>query len=453
MRKHIKILLTTTITIFILLGFAVPVNMVGNWTQQFMPNLNGKQITDITFLDSLNGYAVATQTSDSSYILKTTNGGDNWQIIYRQFFAMTHVQFLNTSTGFAGGGYLYKTTNGGLNWTQINTPASTVEKMYVLNDSTIWFINSDGLTGGVFYTSNGGASWTQQLALGSMNPEKIYMYNADTGFVAKNIAGTPYIRRTTNGGQNWSIFVNGKGFSDMFFVNSLTGWTAYDSVRKTTNGGINWITQILPYGGMISNFSTITKFNFLNKDTIWGIGGYVIFPNSQVRGIIYRTVNGGANWLFQVPDTSVTLAQYYYINFTDESHGWAYHTIGRGVHTVMGGDPIWLTGIKQISTEIPKEYKLYQNYPNPFNPKTNIKYQIVRNVKSRQGGTGSETSNVKLIVYDIQGKEIITLVNEEQSAGTYEIDFTGSGYSSGIYFYTLLIDNKLIETKRMVLIK
>jgi len=132
------------------------------WYQQFLPNLNGKSISDITFLDSLTGYAVATQSSDTSYILKTTNSGDNWSIIYRNFFVMQRIQFLNLNTGFACGAYLYKTTNGGFNWNQVNAPPISPENMYVLNEDTIWIISSESLTGGVFRTTNGGLSWTQQ---------------------------------------------------------------------------------------------------------------------------------------------------------------------------------------------------------------------------------------------------------------------------------------------------
>jgi len=73
-------------------------------------------------------------------------------------------------------------------------------------------------------------------------------------------------------------------------------------------------------------------------------------------------------------------------------------------------------------SEIPKEFKLYENYPNPFNPTTSIKYDLANN------------SFVKLVVYDITGKEVETLVSENMQAGRYEASFNGSSYSSGIYF-------------------
>ena len=73
-------------------------------------------------------------------------------------------------------------------------------------------------------------------------------------------------------------------------------------------------------------------------------------------------------------------------------------------------------------SEIPNEFKLYENYPNPFNPTTSIKYDLANN------------SFVKLVVYDITGKEVETLVSENMQAGRYEASFNGSSYSSGIYF-------------------
>jgi len=99
-----------------------------------------------------------------------------------------------------------------------------------------------------------------------------------------------------------------------------------------------------------------------------------------------------------------------------------------------------LVGIKNQTTELISDYKLFQNYPNPFNPESKIKIQI------------SRTSNVKLVVYDILGKELETLINKQINPGTYEVNFDGSNYPSGLYFYQLTVDG-YGETKSMVLLK
>jgi hypothetical protein len=90
--------------------------------------------------------------------------------------------------------------------------------------------------------------------------------------------------------------------------------------------------------------------------------------------------------------------------------------------------------------EIPKETELKQNYPNPFNPITNLNYSI------------SETGNTKLVVYNVLGQEVATLINAIKSPGNYSLSFNASDLSSGIYIYQLKTPHKTI-TKRMMLIK
>ncbi|MBU1099832.1 MAG: T9SS type A sorting domain-containing protein [Bacteroidetes bacterium] len=90
--------------------------------------------------------------------------------------------------------------------------------------------------------------------------------------------------------------------------------------------------------------------------------------------------------------------------------------------------------------ELPTEIKLYQNYPNPFNPKSKIKYQIVKSGK------------VELVVYDLLGKIITSLVDEDKPAGTYEVEFDGENLSSGIYFYELRVGDHS-QQRKMILLK
>ena len=437
----------------------MPVNPPnGNWYQQFMPNLNGRQINDIIFTDSLTGYAITNRltSADTSFILKTNNGGNNWSIIWGDYpnSILSKIKFINQNTGFVGGGiiknslyYMLKTTNAGINWFYINAPFQSTYQadMSVLNMDTIWTVEDESLTGGVFYTSNGGTSWQQQFSGGNQNPNKIYMYNARIGFMSNNSA-SPNIFRTTNGGQNWNINLPNENFTDMHFIDSLTGWKCSSSqagqIKKTTNGGTSWLIQNLPPETPPLTFSRMSQFSFVNRDTIWGIGGVYAFPNGQDRAIIYKTTNGGNNWSYQIPDTSINIFIYWTIQFIDSKKGWAYSPLQGGVHTISGGDTI--TAIHQISNNIPKELVLYQNFPNPFNPRTIIKYQLTIN------------SYVKLTVFNIQGKIISILVNQKQSPGTYQTDFSGSNSASGVYFYKIEIESKnntFSQTRKMVLIK
>jgi arabinogalactan endo-1,4-beta-galactosidase len=120
------------------------------------------------------------------------------------------------------------------------------------------------------------------------------------------------------------------------------------------------------------------------------------------------------------------------------------------------------TSVK-TSGELPESFQLYQNYPNPFNPTTKIKFTIQTPPSSSPLAKGrNEVGFVTLKVYDLLGREIATLINEEKSAGSYEVVFSATGgsasrgdavnLSTGIYFYKLSV-NDLVEVKKMVLIK
>jgi len=107
---------------------------------------------------------------------------------------------------------------------------------------------------------------------------------------------------------------------------------------------------------------------------------------------------------------------------------------------IAGGSFSKITDVDDINLQIPSEYILNQNYPNPFNPTTNISYSIPTNGK------------VSLRIYDVLGKEVANLVNENKSAGNYTIEFNGTDLVSGIYFYKLQI-NDFVETKKLILMK
>ncbi len=107
-----------------------------------------------------------------------------------------------------------------------------------------------------------------------------------------------------------------------------------------------------------------------------------------------------------------------------------------------------LTGISNMDdNNLPDKMYLYQNYPNPFNPTTKIRYSIPSSSLPFGKGLG-----VRLIVYDILGREVTTLVNKQQQPGNYEVDFNASKLSSGVYFYRLSTGN-IHMTKKLLLLK
>ena len=98
-------------------------------------------------------------------------------------------------------------------------------------------------------------------------------------------------------------------------------------------------------------------------------------------------------------------------------------------------------GITNNNQNLPEKFLLYQNYPNPFNPTTKIAYEVPK------------TSFVEIELFDVNGKLLMKLESIFKNFGRYEIEFDGTQYSSGIYFYTMVSDSKLISTKKMILLK
>lgn len=246
--------------------------------------------------------------------------------------------------------------------------------------------------------------------------------NGQTGYL-----GGESLWKTTNLGTNWYQPGSGANSFKMFFIDENTGFIASSSpsgtIAKTTNGGVNFT---------IYNFSTnisVQGIFFVNSLT-----GHVISTNQ-----IYKSTNGGVNWILQT--ANITLPFYRSIYFVSSDTGFVAGIsnlnykgfIGK---TTTGGN----TFITKLSSEVPQSFSLEQNYPNPFNSRANIQFKVL------------STNFVKLLVYDISGREVRTLVNENIQAGLYQISFITEGLTSGIYLYRM-ISGDFSETKKLLLLK
>ncbi|MBK8982071.1 MAG: T9SS type A sorting domain-containing protein [Ignavibacteria bacterium] len=386
-------------------------------------------VNDVFFLDSLNGWLVTQGDNDpvdTSYIMRTTNGGDNWTIQMRQAQNLNVVQFLDINTGYAAGGTgsgfarIYKTTVGGLQWQLVpSTGMALINDMFFVNKDTGWVCDPSVIFGGLHKTTNGGISWKQQLDV-SYKIQKIFFLNKDTGWAgSRDVNGILY--KTTNGGLNWNVqYISNYQIESLFFINPRQGWIrggTGNGVVYTIDGGNTWTSSI---GNIATGFDT--KFI---TDSLGYSGTF-----SSLR--IMKSTDGGKTWGYQnTPQLSGNVVA---VIKGDTNKVWA----GSLMHTTDGGGVI--VGISKPQNELPKNFLLYQNYPNPFNPKTIINYEI------------GYTSNVKLEVYDISGRMIKQLVNQKQNPGKYYYTFDGSDLPSAVYFYKLTTED-FTETKKMVLAK
>lgn len=446
--------------------FNEPVNniMPDIYTWNYVQTPVTAQITEIFFIDLLNGWASHTEMG----VLKTTDSGFNWT---KYSFndttfttAFNGIHFINTMTGWAVGGALQirKTTNGGLNWNrQIPPPvAGQLLSVYFMDEKTGYAAGSKSYPFLPFIckTTNGGTNWVEIspnfATPGAQELNDQYWFNASTGW----IAGYDVLLYTTNGGANYAnLYANipptSNGANELLsitFVNQKTGWIGGSNIDskniyKTTNGGDNWFFQPNPVSTY--PYPQINDVKFKSKDTGWAIHG------TPVSGAIMITTNAGTNWIIE----DGTNIWFDCISIYQSVKAW----VGSGsglvwyanlLTTFSGGTTTnnftrWglPVAINEIGTEIPKEYFLSQNYPNPFNPQTKIRF----NIPPSDAVSGRI---VKLEVYDILGREAAILVNEQLNPGIYEVDWNSSNHPSGVYYYKLTA-GAYSDTKKMILIK
>jgi len=174
--------------------------------------------------------------------------------------------------------------------------------------------------------------------------------------------------------------------------------------------------------------------------------------DNETKFVLERSLNGGTNWVFR-DSVASNITQYFDNGLTQNTQYcyrvYAANCIGQSSYSNPACTTTSYIGIIKTSTEIPKVFRLYQNYPNPFNPGTMIKFDVAPPLNLPLSGGGAE--GVKLVIYDITGREIVTLVNEQLTPGTYEVDFNASNYASGVYFYRIVTESYVMEMKMVVL--
>jgi len=358
---------------------------------------------------------------------KTTNGGINW--VQTNFFSGLAMNFPTQIVGYRVASGISKTTNAGDNWFSQPNPGDLLLDVDFVNSNTGY---ACGNAATIIKTTNGGSNWTLVTPPVSSSHylNGVFFTEVNIGFICGyTTSGFPsVILKTTNGGVNWSVqnFPSGTGYNSIFFVNANTGIVIGEKAAKTTNAGATWVEK----NQSVTTFQHSLYFSSVNTGYSTGFSGNII-----------KTSNGGETWYRQTSGTGSDLESVYFLN---DNTGFVCGDNGVVLKTTDGGGPP--LGIKPVSNQVPGTFSLYQNYPNPFNPSTRIKFDVPANVRS-------EKSNVKIVIYDMLGKEMGQLVDFDFSAGTYEVEWEASDYPSGVYFYTLTAGSGFKETKRMVLLK
>ncbi len=384
--------------------------------------------------------------SGSSEVLITNDGGVSWiSVAMIGYPILNDLNFANQNIGAmigkdanAQGAFILRTTNAGSNWfIQYNNNSVTLNGIDL---STPTHGVAVGDAGKILMTTNGGQNWTEQAPPQPYDIYDVFLVDSLIGYTAGRYGN---ILKTTDGGISWTqmytnFFYNlyGIAFSDanngIAVGDSIKVGVSYGLILKTTNGGTTWSNQVLDSPLLFD------AVNFADNNNWYAVGTSIGSQAMAPRGRIFRSENAGLNWYEQsIPFRSTR--SILGISAFDNNNLLAVGFGGMVLGTINGGGT---TSVHYIeSDDTPNSYSLLQNYPNPFNPSTRIKYLI------------SGISHITLKVFDLLGKEVAELVNEEKPAGTYEVMFDASGLSSGVYIYQIKVGNEFVETKKLVLIK
>jgi photosystem II stability/assembly factor-like uncharacterized protein len=371
------------------------------------------------------------------HLFKTTNGRkwEAFDLVHSGEEKLNNIrkfQFLTSNKGFAIG-YLKLTPtmaaprflitdNGGASWNSHDFVDANPFDFYFVDGTYGWVV---GPMGKIYKTLDGAATWGPQNSSTSEFLYGVYFDDENLGWA---VGSSNTIIKTMNGGLLWDTRTPGTASDKYNAVMSYGANVCFvagnNTVIKSADGGDTW-TDVTPPTYKEDNKDIIERHKIFMKSTsevyLFFSGGY------------YRTNDGGGTWK--------RLGDFVDLHPQNSSVMWAanngiFYTSNGGVVDVEDEVP---------ATEIVSDYKLYQNYPNPFNPVTKIKFTIPSNVKS-------ETVNMTLKVFNILGKEVATLINEEKNPGNYEVEWNASGLASGIYFYQLKTAG-FIENRKMMLIK
>jgi len=389
--------------------------------------------------------------------------------------------FVGTMATSQPGGTIFKSINAGKEWIEIDSGIvwADVWEIKISSNDYVYFT---GYLTGIYRSTSDGEYWEQLNLFNYLPTDSYALLVADNDYIFIGIGDNPpyYLARSTDYGDNWtdlSGWVTESVYSLASFQNNIYAGTVDEGVKISTNYGDSWYqssldSMFITYlavndsgnifagecGGRLyrstdngtnwvqlsnpwtNSYSCIATILPVNQDYIFvGLGRWTSVNDSN---LIYRSSDNGFSW--ELSDAGINSDAIN--NLLLSSDNSLYATTRDGLYKSTDFGDSWLsvapfvTGLISNNSGIPDEYKLEQNYPNPFNPTTVISYQI-----PQQGF-------VTLKIFDVLGKEVATLVNEEKPAGVYEVSFNAVDLASGVYIYRMKV-NDFIQSKKMVLLR
>lgn len=399
---------------FIYLLFQLNLSAQDFWQQ--LPQPHPPVVFSFAF--SINGYIYV--GSNISGFYRSTDNAASWQIVFgdRYSFDIIINQFDYIFVSGARG--YFRSSDYGENWTEITQMNNHSVYCSAINSNNVLYAGTND--GKIFRTSDNGNNWTEvSNGLPGISMHCLSI-NPNNNIYAGTWGGGVY--RSTNGGQNWVAINLGLDIQNVGDISSFVSnsndyvFVCGDSkFFRSTNSGENWVD----ISNSVNSSLIITLTINTNKQIFAG-GGSGVFCSTDL-GNTWSDLNSGLDTNYTIIGLDLDLTEKIYA-----SNGYLY----RSIHST--------TSIVNEPNFFPLNFLLTQNYPNPFNPTTTVSYQI------------PERGFVSLKIYDILGREVVTLVNEEKPVGSYEVQFNGTSLTSGIYFYQLSTGN-YTDTKKMILLR
>ncbi len=402
-------------------SFSLPIAAQHNqWVKQssgLSSNLYG-----VFFVDESTGWAVGA----SGKILHTNNGGTTWaEQTSGTNDNFRAVYFVSSSTGWAVGdtGTILHTSNGGATWNAQTTGPepfgnyNSFSDVYFTDASNGWAVGSRGSGNGdngiVFRTTDGGNTWSNQVQGSARSFTNIHFAGGGMAWIT---GGDHRLLRSEDNGDTWSVINTGlrsvsTGLKNVYFTDADNGWIIGNSNGKiiglkTSDSGNTWDT-------IVNNLSAPfhTGVHFFNSTTAYAVKG------SRIE----HTTDGGVTW---VTDTTVlgsildnTDFSFHDILFINANKGWS----------VGGRGNIWhYNGVGIVSTDnIVSERVVVKAYPNPTNATATIEFTL------------NQSQPVTLQLFNLQGKQVASLLNETIQPGTHQVTFDSNELPKGLYIYQL----------------
>jgi photosystem II stability/assembly factor-like uncharacterized protein len=400
------------------------------WTQ--VNNPGGGRI--LTFV--VTGTSIL--AGSDSGVFRSTDDGQTWLATdsSRTVRFVTSLQVLG-DTLFAGtfGGGVFRSTDGGASWTTANGGLTSTNVFDLLSSGTSLFAGTDN---GVFRSTNNGASWVSSSSgipdswVTSLGVQGMNLFASVEGW---------RLFRSTDDGESWTRSDSGMAgaFITSFVVAGSTLFaggeplTGGGGVFGSSDGGTTWTSADSGLTGGPVKAIVVERGN-LFAGTDYGNGGVFVSSN---HGDSWSLTSGGTSlrWI----EALAVCGDYLIASATDQN-------TGRGEVWRRPLDEM-ITGVDGRTSSMPSSIALEQNYPNPFNPVTTITFAIPHDA----GRVGTRLG-VSVMVYDLLGRPVATLVDDTRAPGAYSVTFDASKLSTGTYIYRLTAGG-FTATRRMTLVR